>query len=168
MRSVKHILLVFLSISLIMTQIPFGTFADDAVSEDRQESITIENNDPETDPVSDEEDAEETIEANNEAATEETEAKTEESAEEASATDDQEAHEEAAEDSQAPEEPRFSSDRADRLSYDPLYIMHYADSRYVDASEMDMSHVIKVGKAMKGMVAHNIAEQADVEITEGN
>ena len=54
MRSVKHILLVFLSISLIMTQIPFGTFADDAVSEDRQESITIENNDPETDPVSDE------------------------------------------------------------------------------------------------------------------
>ena len=168
MRSVKHILLVFLSISLIMTQIPFGTFADDAVSEDRQESITIENNDPETDPVSDEEDAEETIEANNEAATEETEAKTEESAEEASATDDQEAHEEAAEDSQAPEEPRFSSDRADRLSYDPLYIMHYADSRYVDASEMDMSRFINVVTSMKGMVSYNISKQSDFEITEGN
>ena len=168
MRSVKHILLIILSIALIVTQMPFGALADDARSEDEQEIITIENGDPETDPTSYEEGTEDSIGDNNETANEEIKGEADESTEEPEPVDEEEPKEEAAEEDQTADESSFSSDRADRLSYDPLYIMHYADSRYVDASEIEMERFINVVTSMKGMVSYNIAKQSDFEITEGN
>ena len=90
MRSVKHILLIILSIALIVTQMPFGALADDARSEDEQEIITIENGDPETDPTSYEEGTEDSIGDNNETANEEIKGEADESTEEPEPVDEEE------------------------------------------------------------------------------
>ena len=58
----------------------------------------------------------------------------------------------------------FDAERSDCLSYDPLYILKYADPAYVDISEMEMDRFVNIVTAAKGIATYNIRAQRDFDV----
>ena len=62
------------------------------------------------------------------------------------------------------ENETFDAERSDYLSYDPLYIIQYADPAYADVSEVDMERFVNIVTAAKGIATYNVRTQSDFDV----
>ena len=89
-------------------------------------------------------------------------------ADEIGTSDEKEENKEEVSAGETKEEVEFTADRSDCLSYDPLFIAKYADSRYIKADAVSMDRYVNVVTAAKGIATYNISRQEDFEVTERN
>ena len=105
---------------------------------------------------------------------EELQASKEAAAEEAGAEEDQpdgsagDPEDEAEEGSEEDPADSFNASKEDYLAYDPLYIVQYADPKYVDVSEVEMERFVNVVTAAKGIATYNVSRQEDFDVTGSN
>lgn len=62
----------------------------------------------------------------------------------------------------------FEATKEDYIAYDPLYIMEYANPKYVNVDEIDLSAFYDIPTAAKGIATYNVKKQADFDVTEKN
>lgn len=65
-------------------------------------------------------------------------------------------------------EKAFDAARSDYLAYDPLYIIRYANTEYVDVSEVDMGRFVNIVTAAKGIATYNVSKQNDFDVSGEN
>ena len=171
MKHLKHTLTALLALLLVMTSLPAHMFADDSgmpaadtVTEEsaaaEQEKTPAENKEPVPETVGEDESASADIPGPDAEQEPETPAETAEG---------EEKNVEARENSgQISGTPEFTPDKADYLSYDPLYIAKYADPGLVNTDSVDMDRYVNVAAAAKGVATYNIDKQRTFEADADN
>ena len=167
----RKIFVLLMVICMLTTYMPTIAFAQESAADAQQteDQTEVILDDQENDASVDAEDTEE--QTNQEEVTtdnEETAEDSEPAAEDKESSAEEPVVEEPLIEETETTEKTFNADKADYLSYDPLFILRYADSRYINVDEINMSAFYDVVTAARGVASYTFKKESDFNKDQGN
>ena len=158
----RKVLAFVMILCMAVTYVPAYSFAaGEAPAGDTQQeqpAVSAEQNETAGEAAASEEQAAEQAESTPSEEQQPSEKPKEEKAEEPAEAESEPAAEET-----PAEEVSFTAEKADYLSYDPLYIAKYASDKYVDIDSLDLNSFIDIVCAAKGMAAYTIDKDKSLD-----